>query len=251
MDLVDGSGFPADEKGWRPALEQSPFSKPNQLLPRWPVCRKDASKCIRSRWSQCVTTFVASQGAFVPVSKDTPLVRVEQIESRILVLRNEKVILDADLAALYGVPTKALNQAVKRNQDRFPDDFLFQLTAREKEEVVTNCDHLERLKYSPTLPYAFTEHGAIMAASVLNSPRAVEVSVYVVRAFVRLRKWLDSQGELAAKLQELDRKVARHDDSIRVLVAAIRKLMAPPPSKSSKRRPIGFQPEPGPGSRKK
>jgi hypothetical protein len=141
--------------------------------------------------------------------------------------------------ALYGVATKALNQAVKRNRERFPADFLFPLNAQEKQEVVTNCDHLARLRFSPQLPYAFTEHGAIMAATVLNSPRAVEVSVFVVRAFVKLRQLVLSHKELAAKLAELERKVAGHDDSIRQLVAAIRQLMAPPPDVQPKRR-IGF-----------
>jgi len=93
----------------------------------------------------------------------------------------QKVILDADLAKLYGVTTKRLNQQVKRNRERFPEDFMFQLTTEEKAEVVANCDHLSRLKFSPASPYAFTEHGAVMAASVLNTPRAIEVSIFVVR----------------------------------------------------------------------
>ena len=97
-------------------------------------------------------------------------------------------MLDADLAGLYGVTTKRLNEQVKRNRKRFPADFMFQLTSREKAEVVANCDHLTRLKFSPTNPFAFTEHGAVMVASVINSERAVEVSVYVVRAFVKLRE---------------------------------------------------------------
>jgi hypothetical protein len=115
------------------------------------------------------------------------LLPVGQIAQRILWVRERKVILDADLAELYGTQTKRLNEQVKRNRGRFPDDFLFQLTAREKSEVVANCDHLDRLKYSPRLPYAFTEHGALMVAAVLNTPRAVDVSIYVVRAFVKLR----------------------------------------------------------------
>src|SRR5262245_58214852 len=99
----------------------------------------------------------------------TPLAPHQRLDHIILVVRNQNVILDADLAVLYGVPTKALNQAVKRNRERFPDDFMFRLTRAEKEEVVTNCDHLKRLKFSPTFPHAFTEHGALMIASVLNS----------------------------------------------------------------------------------
>jgi len=109
-------------------------------------------------------------------------------------------MLDADLAALYGVATKVLNQAVKRNQKRFPSDFSFRLTETEKNEVVTNCDHLSRLRFSHVLPYAFTEHGAIMLSSVLNSERAMETSVQVVRAFVRLREILSSNRELAHRL---------------------------------------------------
>lgn len=109
-------------------------------------------------------------------------------------------MLDADLAALYGVATKVLNQAVKRNQKRFPSDFSFRLAETEKNEVVTNCDHVSRLRFSHVLPYAFTEHGAIMLASVLNSERAMETSVQVVRAFVRLREILASNRELAHRL---------------------------------------------------
>src|SRR5271169_3335046 len=119
--------------------------------------------------------------------KTPTLVPVERIESRILLIRSQKVLVDSDLAELYGVSTKRLNEQVKRNQNRFPADFMFKLTAKEKTEVVANCDHLPSLKFSPGLPNAFTEHGAIMVASVLNTPRAMEVSVYVVRAFVKLR----------------------------------------------------------------
>ncbi len=162
----------------------------------------------------------------------------ERIERAILLIRGEKVILDADLAALYGVETKVLNQAVKRNIDRFPKDFMFRLTKSQKSEVVTNCDHLERLKYSPVLPRAFTEHGAIMAATVLNSPRAVQVSVYVVRAFVRLRRILDSHAGLARKMAALERT---YDAQFKVVFNAIRQLMAPPPE--AKRKRIGFATE--------
>ena len=121
------------------------------------------------------------------MGKDKSIVPVGKIENRILLIRGEKIVIEADLAGFYGVPTKRLNEQVKRNVDRFPDDFMFQLTKNEKSEVVANCDHLENLKYSRSLPYAFTEHGAIMAASVLNSPRAIEVSVFIVRAFIKLR----------------------------------------------------------------
>lgn len=163
------------------------------------------------------------------------------IAQRILVLRGQRVLLDTDLAVLYGVPTKALNQAVRRNKFRFPGDFCFRISEIEKSEVVTICDHLPRLKFSRTMPLAFTEHGAIMAAMVLNSPRAVEMSVYVVRAFVKLREVLASSTELARKLEALEKSVATLDARTRrqfeEVYMAIRALMAPPAVKS---RPIGF-----------
>lgn len=160
------------------------------------------------------------------------------IEQRILLLRGQRVMLDSDLAELYEVPTKRLNEQVKRNQERFPTDFLFRLTAPEKAEVVANCDHLVRLKFASALPYAFTEHGAIMAATILNSPRAIEMSVYVVRAFVHLREMIATNKELAAKFTDLERKLATHDQAIAEIITAIRQLMAPPEPKP--KRPIGF-----------
>ncbi len=162
------------------------------------------------------------------------LVPVERIERAILSIRGEKVMLDSDLAELYGVGTKALNQAVKRNLDRFPPDFMFQLTITEKNEVVTNCDHLIQLRYSPHLPYAFTEHGALMLANVLNSERAAQTSVMVVRAFVRLRQMLSSNTELARKLEALEKK---YDRQFKIVFDAIRRLMSPP---EPKHREIGF-----------
>jgi hypothetical protein len=157
------------------------------------------------------------------------------IESLILLVRGQRVMIDADLARVYGVSTKALNQAVRRNADRFPPDFIFRLSQNEKKEVVTNCDHLGHLRFSSTLPYAFTEHGSIMAASVLNSPRAVATSVYVVRAFVRLREMVSSHRELIRRLDELE---ARYDGQFKVVFDALRGLMAPPDAKP--RRKIGF-----------
>lgn len=171
------------------------------------------------------------------MSNETNLILVDQIEPLILEIRGQKVVLASDLAALYGVSTKALNQAVKRNIDRFPSGFMFQLSADEKQEVVTNCDHLAKLRFSPTLPFVFTEHGVVMAASLLNSRRAVDVSVFVVQAFVKLRQLVLTHKELAGKLDQLERKVAGHDDTIRQLVTAIRQLMAPPDPPV---RPMGF-----------
>lgn len=165
------------------------------------------------------------------------LIAIESVAQHILVLRGQRVMLDSDLADLYGVPTKALNQAVRRNIERFPPDFMFQLTQDEKTEVVTNCDHLAKLKYSRTMPYAFTEHGALMLGNVLKSERAVEISLLVVRAFVQLREMLSSNKELEMKLLELERKVSSHDQAIAGLIDAIRQLMKQPVSAT---RPIGF-----------
>jgi len=163
------------------------------------------------------------------------LVVPRRFDRGILVIRNQNVILDADLAVLYGVSTKALNQAVKRNQGRFPDDFTFRLTKVEKQEVVTNCDHLRRLKFSPTLPYAFSEHGALMVASVLNSPVAVQVSIQIVRVFIRLREALASDKDLRRRLEAFEKKYDTHDVQIKEIFAAIRALMEPPPGVAKRR----------------
>lgn len=169
------------------------------------------------------------------------VIRVGDIEQRILLVRGEKAIVDADLAAFYGVATRRLNEQVKRNARRFPRDFVFQLTPAERLEVIAKCDNLSKLKFSKGLPYAFTEHGALMAANVLKTARAVEMSVLVVRAFVRLRELLATHRELGEKLRELDRRVSRHDVHIRAIITAIRKLMTPAPVTS--RRRIGFHGE--------
>jgi hypothetical protein len=146
-------------------------------------------------------------------------------------------MLDADLASLYGVSTRALNQAVKRNRERFPEDFMFRLTEAEKAEVITNCDHLRPLRFSPSLPHAFTEHGAIMLASLLNTRIAVQASVQVVRAFVRLREILATHKDLARELRELEKK---YDAQLKVVFDTIRALMVPP---EKARRSIGFRVE--------
>ena len=159
------------------------------------------------------------------------------VVSKIFLLRGQRVMLDADLAELYGVTTKRLNEQVKRNVDRFPEDFMFQLNAEEKVEVVANCDHLGRLRYSSSLPYAFTEHGALMLGNVLKSPRAVEVSLLVVRAFVQIREMLSAHKDISAKLDQLERKLSSHDQAIAGVIDALRQLMTPP---APTRRGIGF-----------
>jgi hypothetical protein len=146
-------------------------------------------------------------------------------------------MVDADLAELCSTSTKALNQAVIRNLNRFPSDFMFQLSSQEKSEGVTECDPLAGIKFSKSLPYAFTEHGAIMAANVLNSARAVEMSVFVVRAFFKIREALSSHKELSRKLTEVENKVGDHDDAIKAIVLTIRDLMDSPRKKTRK---IGF-----------
>lgn len=171
-----------------------------------------------------------------------------RIEGRILVIRGLRVMVDADMAALYGVPTRRLNEQVKRNADRFPGDFMFQLTAAEKAEVIANCDHLSKLKFSKALPFAFTEFGAIQAANVLASPQAVEMGIFVVRAFVHLRELATTHRDLAKRLDELEQKTEglalSHDtfsrntrNQLKQLFDAIRELMTQP---DPPRRPIGF-----------
>jgi hypothetical protein len=161
-----------------------------------------------------------------------------QIESVIIVLRGSKVIVDADLARLYGVPTKVLNQAVARNLDRFPSDFLFRLTREERSELVTNCDRFRKLKHSTSLPNAFTEFGAIMAANVLSSDEAVRASVFVVRAFLRMREMLHAGADIGMKLSELEHRLDGHDDALRDVITTIRELMRAEPKPA---RTIGFK----------
>jgi predicted amino acid-binding ACT domain protein len=167
------------------------------------------------------------------------------LEKRILTIRGEKVILDSDLAELYGVSTKRLNEQVKRNADRFPADFAFLLTDGEKAEVVANCDHLSRLKFSPVLPRVFTEHGAIMAANVLNSSQAIQMSVFVIRAFVKMRAALNDTRDLAKKLaaleQELKGRLDVHEAAIVDVLQRIMTILDPPPAPPEPPRPeIGF-----------
>ncbi|HXJ90796.1 MAG TPA: ORF6N domain-containing protein [Candidatus Binatia bacterium] len=170
----------------------------------------------------------------------------KRVGSKILVLRNQKVILDTDLAELYGVPVKQLNQQIKRNRHRFPADFAFVLTKREYEslrsQIVTSNAGRGGRRYQPR---AFTEHGAIMAASVLNSKRAIEMSIFVVRAFVQMRQAMSRNQNIVAKLAELEGRLDSHDDEIQELVEAIRELIAPLPANN---RRIGFEAPPASGT---
>lgn len=174
------------------------------------------------------------------MTSDIALIPAERIESRILVLRGQRVVLDRDLAALYGVSTKRLNEQVRRNPRKFPADFMFQLTEPERDKVVAKCDHLQTLKFSPALPFAFTEHGAIQAANVLNSDAAVEMSVHVVRAFVRLRHLMVNHKALSAQLAALESRAGAHDAQIAAIVDTIRRLTAP--DAPTHGRKMGFHP---------
>lgn len=171
------------------------------------------------------------------MSKTSILVPIEKIEKKIFLIRGKSVMLDTDLAVLYGVSTKRLNEQVKRNRKRFPEDFMFGLTKKEKEEVVANCDHLRKLVFSPVLPYAFTEPGVAMLSSVLNSDRAIRVNIQIIRTFIKLREFISTHKELAHKLNELENKIEKHDGEIQSIFQAIRQIMAEPVKPGRK---VGF-----------
>lgn len=147
-------------------------------------------------------------------------------------------MIDKDLAELYSVPTKRLNEQVKRNMKRFPEDFMFQLTAGEKEEVVAKCDHLKSLKFSSNLPYVFTEHGAVMLASVLNSDRAIAVNVQIVRIFTCMREMLLTHKDILLKLEQLEVRVSDHDEQITLVFEYLKQLLSSPEEPRVK---IGFK----------
>ena len=171
------------------------------------------------------------------MSNPSPLIQPEQIEQAIFLIRSQRVMLDRDLAALYGVETKNLNKAVRRNLDRFPVDFMFQLTTEEAESLRFQFGTLKQGQHSKYLPQVFTQEGVAMLSSVLRSPRAVQVNIAIMRVFVRLRETLALHKDLARNLAELERKIEGHDASIRNLFDAIRQLMTPP---EKLRREIGF-----------
>ena len=158
------------------------------------------------------------------------MISVEVITSKILIVRGKKVMLDRDLAQLYAVPTKRLNEQVKRNIKRFPEDFMFQLTKKEKERLVAICDRFAILKHSTSLPYVFTEQGVAMLSSVLNSERAIQANILIMRAFVKLRELLLTHKDLALKLEALEKKYAEHDEKIQAIFSAIKQLSLLQPS---------------------
>lgn len=220
------------------------FSRFSQVLikgiPEWegpPSYENLGSQFATSSWDSPKSRLPAPGGR-----KGKLVLPVEAISEKILTIRGKKVILASDLAEVYGVPTKALNQAVKRNAARFPADFAFQVTreeakvaARLRSQIVT----LKRGQHIKYLPHVFTEHGAIMAATVLNSPQAIQMSVFVVRAFVKMREALVSRSELERRLLRIENVLLAHDESIRELYDQIRPLLLPPPEPL--RRKIGFE----------
>ena len=184
------------------------------------------------------------------MKKSSAIIAAKRIQDIIQIIRSERVMVDRDLAALYGVTTKAFNQAVKRHKDRFPEDFMFQLTMEEandwwrdvmtrrlRSQIVT----LKRGQHLKHRPFVFTEHGILMLSSVLNSESAIKVNIEIMRAFVRLREFVTTHAELSTRFAELEGRVASHDEEIRAIFNAIRQLMTPPPSKV---KPIGFRPKP-------
>jgi hypothetical protein len=166
------------------------------------------------------------------------------LELLILTVRGQKVLMDSDLASIYGVPTKIFNQAVKRNAERFPEDFCFRLTLEEAGEVQRSRSQIVTLKRGQNikhLPYAFTEHGALMAANILRSKQAVEMSVFVIRAFVRAREQLAANAAILKRLAEIDKTLLEHDSALRTVWTKLQPLLAPPPEPSKRR--IGFNQE--------
>jgi hypothetical protein len=163
----------------------------------------------------------------------------KEILDCIIRVRGKKVMMDRDLASIYGVSTKRLNEQVKRNISRFPEDFMFQLTNDEKLEVVAICDHLKSLVFSHHLPYAFTEHGAVMLACVLNSEKAIQANIQIVRVFTAIRELALLNKDLLAKMEQIDEKIGMHDKEISVIFSTLKKMLEPEPPQ--KRNRIGFR----------
>ncbi len=162
------------------------------------------------------------------------MIPTERIENAILLIRGQKVMIDADLAYLYRVPTKVLNQAVSRNEKRFPTDFMFRITKDEKDELVTNCDWFQKLKHSSALPRAFTEQGVAMLSSVLNSDRAIQVNIQIMRAFTKIRQMLMTHADLKQKIELMEKK---YDENFKIVFEAIRQLLD---TDEKPRKKIGF-----------
>ena len=182
---------------------------------------------------------MAKKSQALPVADETVL-------SKILLVRGKKVMIDRDLAELYGVTTFRLNEQVKRNKKRFPEDFMFQVNKEEKQQLIDKYPHLSKLKFSPSLPYVFTEHGAVMLASVLNSERAIAVNIQIVRVFSRMREVLLTQKDILVKLEQVEKKLLRQDikmnkyeEDIQLIFETLKELLNPPAGEPRQR--IGFR----------
>jgi hypothetical protein len=155
------------------------------------------------------------------------LIPIEVITERIFEIRSQKVMIDSDLALLYEVTTKALNQAVKRNQDRFPGDFMFQLRREERDELVTNCDRLTKIKHSSIMPHAFTESGVAMLSSVLNSDKAIRINLQIIRAFVRLRRMISQHEVLRLAIEGLEERTDKNERDIQLALSLLKEILFP------------------------
>jgi hypothetical protein len=169
------------------------------------------------------------------------IIPVEVIAEKIFEIRSQKVMVDTDLAGLYGVQTKRLNEAVKRNAKRFPDDFMFQLSAQERDELVANCDRFANMKHSSALPHVFTEAGVAMLSSVLNSEIAIQINLQIIRAFIRLRRMLIDHEALRLAIEGLERRVGKSERDIQLAIKAIQSILTPPDPPKKKFK-IGFGP---------
>jgi phage regulator Rha-like protein len=169
--------------------------------------------------------------------EDKSIVPNDLIATKILLIRDQKVMIDSDIADLYGVPTKRLNEQVKRNIERFPSNFMFELNKEEKEQVVANCDHLEKLKFSPVLPKVFTEHGIMMVANVLTSERAIKVSIQIIEVFIKMREVLQSNNELLLRMEKLERSLGKHD----MQIAQVFQLIKQSVKEDTPRTQIGYK----------
>jgi hypothetical protein len=167
------------------------------------------------------------------------LIPEEAIMSKIILIRGQKVRISNDLAELYGVTTKRLNEQVKRNIKRFPQHFMFQLTEQEKDKVVANCDHLQNIKYSPYLPYVFTEHGTVMLANVLNSDRAIQVSIRIVEIYIKMREYILTNEDLLLKMEKLEKRVDDQDEKIVLVFNYIKRFIE---YQEKPRKRVGFKP---------
>lgn len=174
-------------------------------------------------------------------SKAIIVIPDEIVMNKILLLRGKKIMIDMDLSELYGVETKRLNEQVKRNIKRFPGDFMFQLTKKEKEQIIKDYPHLENLKYSPKLPNAFTEQGVAMLSSVLNSDSAIEVNIKIIRIFTKIRQMLSTHKDILLKLEQIEKQTTNNSKDIQVIFRALKQLIEQPKEPEITREPIGFK----------